>query len=258
MGDMQEFATRIEAAVELVWNYHHVEQENRVDEGFKQTVQGILVFCSSDVSVADAAVDLWLEIAQTRQADDTNAELPYLAFSGGMGTGMHSGANLLGWTKPEAEVLSDRAKERLAAVDASLNPVIFVESRAANSGENTDFTKLILEEQGAKTESMVVVQKPFMERRTYATFKRRWPEPYGSTQQTSRGRSYPAAAGISREDITGIMLGDLQRIKLYAPPHGDFQIAQPMPEGVWAAFELLTSDEVIRVHPTCGANIVKR
>ena len=29
---------------------------------------------------------------------------PWLLFTGGMGTGMHSGANLLSWTEPEARV----------------------------------------------------------------------------------------------------------------------------------------------------------
>jgi hypothetical protein len=257
--DEQQLTRHIDEAVELVWEYHHVEEEFRVDEEFKRDLDGILVFCSSDVSVADSAVDLWWETAQLRKAANENAELPYLAFSGGIGTGMHSGANLLGWKKTEAEVLGERARDRLASLNANLNPTIFIENKAANSGENTDFTKAILDAQGAKTQNMVVVQKPFMERRTLATFKRRWPEPNIRIHSASISwESYPAAAGISREDITGIMIGDLQRIKLYAPPHGDFQIAQPIPEEVWAAFEFLTSDEVLSKNPKYGANIMRK
>ena len=52
------------------------------------------------------------------------------------------------------------------------------------------------------------------------------------------------------------MTGDLQRIQLYAPPHGDFQIAQRIPQEVWDAFELLTSEAVALSHPKYSMNLV--
>ena len=42
---------------------------------------------------------------------------------------------------------------------------------------------------------------------------------------------------ISQEQVINIMLGDLQRIRLY-PPKG-FQIHQDIPEEVWHAYEQL-------------------
>ena len=33
----------------------------------------------------------------------------WLVFSGGIGTGPHSGKNLMGWPRPEAEVFADEA-----------------------------------------------------------------------------------------------------------------------------------------------------
>jgi hypothetical protein len=42
---------------------------------------------------------------------------------------------------------------------------------------------------------------------------------------------------LSAADVVGIMVGDLQRIKIY-PAHG-WQIAQDIPDDVWNAFEEL-------------------
>jgi hypothetical protein len=42
---------------------------------------------------------------------------------------------------------------------------------------------------------------------------------------------------LSADDVIGIMVGDLQRIRLY--PERGFQIAQEIPEDVWSAYELL-------------------
>ena len=56
---------------------------------------------------------------------------PWLLFTGGMGTGMHSGANLLSWTEPEAVVFA-REAERLGVPSSS----IIVEDKASNTGEN--------------------------------------------------------------------------------------------------------------------------
>ena len=39
------------------------------------------------------------------------------------------------------------------------------------------------------------------------------------------------------DDVVSIMVGDLQRIKLY--PGRGFQIEQEIPDEVWAAFEVL-------------------
>ena len=50
------------------------------------------------------------------------AGLDWLVFSGGFGTGPHSGANLLGWTKPEAEVFSERVRTMLPT-DHSVRPL---------------------------------------------------------------------------------------------------------------------------------------
>jgi hypothetical protein len=80
-----------------------------------------------------------------------------------------------------------------------------------------------------------------MERRSYATFRKVWPEPQVrvtspqvSMDEYLRGYSH---GSLSAHDVIGIMVGDLQRIRLYA--ERGFQIPQDIPGDVWAAFEEL-------------------
>jgi hypothetical protein len=42
---------------------------------------------------------------------------------------------------------------------------------------------------------------------------------------------------LSADDVVGIMVGDLQRIRLY--PEKGFQIHQDIPDDVWRAYEEL-------------------
>ena len=78
-----------------------------------------------------------------------------------------------------------------------------------------------------------------MERRSYATFKKVWPEkqvfvtsPQVSMSEYLNGYSHGALSG---DDVIGIMVGDLQRMRLY--PEKGFQIHQEIPDDVWHAYE---------------------
>ena len=83
-----------------------------------EAADGILVLCSHDLRVADAAAELFLQGAGR-----------WICFSGGFGTGPHSGANLNGWTRPEAEIFAERAVELGVPSDR-----VHVENRAKNTG----------------------------------------------------------------------------------------------------------------------------
>jgi hypothetical protein len=80
-----------------------------------------------------------------------------------------------------------------------------------------------------------------MERRSYATFKKVWPEPEVrvTSPQVSMDEYLSAYShrSLSPRDVVSIMVGDLQRIRLYA--ERGFQIPQDIPDGVWAAYEEL-------------------
>jgi uncharacterized SAM-binding protein YcdF (DUF218 family) len=204
---------------QVIWDYHHMHHSLEKSDG-------ILVLCSHDLRVADEAVRLY------------NSGLgEWIVFSGGFGTGPHSGANLNGWTRPEAEIFGE------AAIDAGV-PVekVFVEPQATNTGENIANSRALLAARGITPRSLIVVQKPFMERRSFATFMKQWPEEGRPTIAISSPAisfaDYPNA-DISREVVTSIMVGDLQRIKLYATPERPFQIPQEIPPHVWEAYENL-------------------
>ena len=46
-------------------------------------------------------------------------------------------------------------------------------------------------------------------------------------------------SSLSADDVINIMVGDLQRIKVY--PERGFQIPQEIPSNVWAAYEALVA-----------------
>ena len=118
---------------------------------------------------------------------------------------------------------------------------ILVENRSANTGENIRFTKQLLAEKQIDPRKFILVQKPYMERRSFATFKKVWhgKEVLVTSPQVSMTQyldSY-SNSDLSGDDIISIMVGDLQRIKRYAEK--GFQIPQEIPPEVWSAFEEL-------------------
>ena len=114
---------------------------------------------------------------------------------------------------------------------------ILIENESTNTGENVTFTRKLLSDLNLEVKKVIAVQKPYMERRTYATIKKQWPEiELIVTSPQLSFEAYPTAE-ISLNEVINIMVGDLQRIKLY--PEKGFQIYQEIPREVWAANEQL-------------------
>jgi hypothetical protein len=83
---------------------------------------------------------------------------------------------------------------------------------------------------------MILVHKPYMERRTFATFKKQWPDKNTEILVTSPNipfEKYPTEEK-NFNDMINIMVGDLQRIKEY--PKMGFQVEQQIPDEVWQAY----------------------
>jgi uncharacterized SAM-binding protein YcdF (DUF218 family) len=118
---------------------------------------------------------------------------------------------------------------------------ILIENRSTNTGENVQFTRDLLADRGIDPATLILVQKPYMERRTYATFNKVWPGK--SVRVTSPQLSMDdylarySNNALSADDVISIMVGDLQRIREY--PARGFQIAQEIPAEVWQAYEEL-------------------
>ena len=204
---------RIRALAEKLWDYHQLHHE-------LAPADAILVLCSHDTAVAERGAELFLA-----------GYAPLLIFSGGLGViTRHL------WQEPEAD--------QFAAIAVGMGVPrerILIENRSTNTGENIQFTRQLLAEKQLSPNRFIVVQKPYMERRSYATFKRHWPEK--DVVVTSPRVSFDdyltaySNKALSADDVVGIMVGDLQRIRVYAVK--GFQIPQDIPDDVWAAYEEL-------------------
>lgn len=134
--------------------------------------------------------------------------------------------------RPEADLFAEQAAHLVVPREK-----IWIENWSTNSGENVAFTRTLLTEAGLEIREVILVQKPYMERRAYATFRKVWPEPAVIvTSPQAPFKEYKSAA-VSREEMISIIVGDTQRIKLY--PEKGFQIRQEIPHEVWQAYEEL-------------------
>ena len=197
---------KIHKLAKILWDYHRLGHEIRPS-------QAMLVLGSHDLRVADHAAELY-----------HRGFAPRIVFSGGFGN-LTKGV----WKVPEANLFAERARD-LGVPEESL----LLENRSTNTGENIRFTRDLLRREGIEIDRFLLVQKPYMERRAYATFRKQWPEK--ECQVTSPSISfeeYPTPE-IPFEKVVNIMVGDLQRIRLY--PERNFQIEQSIPERVWSAF----------------------
>jgi uncharacterized SAM-binding protein YcdF (DUF218 family) len=203
--------SEIDTLANLIWNYHHLNHQLK-------KVDAIFTLGSSDTRIAHYAADLFLK-----------GYGPYIIFSGGLGS-LTTGI----FQKPEAEIFADIAIQKGIPKDK-----ILIENKSTNTGDNIHLTKELLKQKGLEFNSFLVVQKPYMERRTYATFKKIWPEKeFTVTSPPISFEDYPTE-DLPKEKVINIMVGDLQRIKIY--PERGFQIPQEIPDNVWQAYEKLTA-----------------
>lgn len=118
---------------------------------------------------------------------------------------------------------------------------IILEVSATNTGENVKNTYSLLKKLNLLPSSIILVQKPYMERRTYATFMKQWPNAQSLELMIASPdlnfRDY-LNDDQSFEDVVSIMVGDLQWIIEY--PKKDYQIFQEIPERVLIALKYLT------------------
>ena len=192
-----------------LWNYHHVNHTLKKSDC-------ILALGSHDLRVAERTAELYLQ-----------EYAPLVIMSGGLGNFTKDM-----WTEKEADQFAT-----IAIKKGVPEKNILIENQSSNTGENILFTQKLLEEKKLNPQSFIVVQKPYMERRSYATFKKHWPDKdLIVTSPQISFEEYPTN-DIPVEKVINIMVGDLQRIKLY--PEKGFQIYQDIPADVWNAYETL-------------------
>jgi uncharacterized SAM-binding protein YcdF (DUF218 family) len=202
--------------VETLWTYHHLDHELRPS--------GVGVGLGShDIGVAVRTAELYRQ-----------GLFPVAVF-----TGANAPTTIDRFPRGEAVHYRERALDEGVPDEA-----IRVEPKACNTGENFTLTRELLASEGITPASIIVVSRPYQERRAYATCRKLWPEvDIVCTSQRVRLDDYAAGIGdIPR--MINVMVGDTQRIRLHAD-HG-YAIHQDIPDEVQAAYERLVAAGYIR------------
>lgn len=197
------------AHAQTIWNFLSADYPLK-------TSDFILVLGSSDLSVPLYAASFWHENLAS-----------YIVVSGALGKRtkeiwQHSEA------KKFAEILIQNGVPRAK---------IILEEKATNTGENFLFTKKLLTERGLPVKSGIIITKPYMKRRAYNTGAQQWKEVTWTVSTETVSFSDYLKRQEEPDRFISIMVGDLQRIKLYADK--GFQIKDAVPEAVWESYEVL-------------------
>src|SRR5690242_7843976 len=131
-----------------LWDYHLLNHK-------MEKADCILTLGSHDLRVAERTAELYLQ-----------GFAPLVIMSGGLGNFTQEI-----WTEKEADKFAAIAIQKGVPANA-----ILIENNSTNTGENILFTQKLLQQKRLNPESFIVVQKPYMERRSYATFKKHWPD----------------------------------------------------------------------------------
>ncbi|BAX55566.1 hypothetical protein PDPUS_2_00980 [Photobacterium damselae subsp. piscicida] len=204
-------AERLYQHAQTIWDYHVLNQNLK-------SAYCIVVLGSNDVRVAERAAELFhLGLS------------PKILFSGRVG---ELTPNMFDCS--EAEAFASIAMTLGVPQDA-----ILIESLSTNTGENILFSQQLFDQERINPQSILLVQKPFMERRALATAQVYWADK--DLQVTSPQFSfdnYPNEI-LSFPYIVNVMLGDLQRIDEY--PALGYSVKQDIPSEVWHAYKELVA-----------------
>ncbi|MFJ3631023.1 YdcF family protein [Streptomyces sp. NPDC090112] len=174
---------------------------------------------SHDLGVADTTVDLY-----------QRGMAPLIVFTGA--TSRTTRARM-----PRGEAVHYRER----ALELGVPPEdVLVEPNARNTGENIRLTRALMEQAGRPIDSVLLISKPYEERRAYATARKLWPEVEvvsASTPMTFT--EYVDSIGDPKL-VIDMLVGALQRLQLY-PVQGSM-IPMSVPPSVVAAFQRLCNN----------------
>jgi uncharacterized SAM-binding protein YcdF (DUF218 family) len=114
---------------------------------------------------------------------------------------------------------------------------ILVEPRARNTGQNITFSRALLEAAEISVSSVLLVSKPYEERRAYATARKLWPEVEIVSASTPMSFEDYVDSISDPALVIDMLVGSLQRLLIY--PQRGFMIELPVPADVVAAYERL-------------------
>ncbi len=193
----------------IVWNYHLTKHELRP--------------CSAAIGLGSH--DLGVAALAARLHHD--GLFPVVVFSGAT-----SPTTVARFPRGEARHYREHAIELGVPEHA-----ILVEPTAVNTGQNIERSRAVLQQAGIPVTSVLLISKPYMERRAYATCRHVWPEVDVICASESLDLDDYAKTIGNERLVIDMLVGDLQRIIEY--PKQGFAIAQDVPDSVLAAYERL-------------------
>ncbi|MFG3440004.1 YdcF family protein [Nonomuraea sp. NPDC047897] len=114
---------------------------------------------------------------------------------------------------------------------------ILLEPNATNTGQNITHSRDVLVQAGIHPRSVMLISKPYMERRAYATTRKVWPEvEVVCASDALELDDYVHSIGDPKL-VIDMLVGDLQRVIEY--PKFGYAIEQPIPGEVHDAYQSL-------------------
>ncbi len=206
---MTEEAMRL---ARIIWDYHQLRHH-------PIPADVIVALGTNDLRVAEFAADLFLR-----------GFGPWLVCTGGVA---HQGDLLATpWPKTEAEMYADIAESRGVPRER-----ILLEKEATNTAENVRYVRDLFEREGMAPRNIVIAVKPFMQRRVWATLAVEWPEMPASLASPAMTLDEYFTSELTAEKVVNIMMGDLQRIWIYA--RRGWSATQRIPDTVMQAYHRL-------------------
>ena len=197
------------ADTQRLWDYHQMGHTPR-------PCSVAIGLGSHDLGVADTAVDLY-----------RHKMAPLLVFTGATSPTTRE-------RMPRGEAVHYRERALELGVPSS---AVLVETRARNTGENIRFSRALLAEAGVDVSSVLLISKPYEERRAYATARKLWPEvEIISASSPMTLQDYVDTIGDPGL-VVDMLVGALQRLLIY--PEKGFMISQQVPADVIDAYERL-------------------
>ncbi|WP_280841589.1 YdcF family protein [Micromonospora sp. A200] len=207
----QVIPDEIRADVETLWRYHDMHQELR----------------PCDVGIGLGSHDLGVAVIATRLFHE--GLFPWIVF-----TGANAPTTVERFPRGEAVHYREYAVEQGVPAES-----ILVEPRATNTAENLEYSRALLAERQITVRSVMVMSRPYQQRRAYATCKLMWPEvDVVCASNPLELDDYVRSIGDPRR-VVDMLVGDTQRIEVYA--ERGFAIPQEIPDEVRAAFERLVA-----------------
>jgi uncharacterized SAM-binding protein YcdF (DUF218 family) len=116
---------------------------------------------------------------------------------------------------------------------------VLVEPYATNTAQNLELSRRLLAHHGIAVSSVLLMSRPYQQRRAYATCRKVWPEvEVVCASNPLVLDDYVESIGEARK-VIDMLVGDTQRIEVYAKR--GFAIAQDLPDDVRAALERLVA-----------------